>query len=96
MNNIECLRSISAWVNKHGENAGSIDWAIDQLRWRRVEDELPEERGLAVLVCTENGNPTTAIFYGLAWNGKSDERGPPIWSVRGNVTHWRPIELPGG
>ncbi len=89
MTNIECLQDISDWVNKKGENNLSIEWAIDQLRWRHVAEELPEDGAFVEwLFIAPDGVTNTTLMY---WYDDMDRQ-----SLNPHILYWRPIELPEG
>lgn len=69
-----------------------IEWAIDQLRWRHVNEELPDVNGETCLVCYSNrevieDNVLLAHYdEGPGWLRDGEDGDYVLW--------WRPIEYP--
>ena len=65
----------------------ALEQAIDQLRWRSVEDELPEMIGDCLVVYVDDVNGFTNIAWGF-FNSKKK------WfaeNERVYPTHWKPL-----
>ena len=76
-------------VHRLPAHAAALTQAIDQLRWRSVEDELPEDTK-AVLVRRPTNKCSYTAWYNGDWNGFY----APDYSVlhwQSEITHWLPI-----
>lgn len=69
-------------IDAHAERVAGLEAQLDQYRWRRVEDELPE-RFLDVLVVDDDG------WHFVAYNASG--RWCPNHPDMSTVTHWMPL-----
>ena len=82
------------WINKE-LHVGAYDgfklganFALSLFRWRKVEEELPEDQEI-VLVKTDKGCFATAYLHGE--NSGFIVYGDDAYCEFGKITHWMPI-----
>ncbi len=85
----------SDWVDDMQTYVRTVDHIkeIERLKggWISVDDNLPEERELVLVYCTDSGCVGTAWMVGDEWCISE-----PQAIGRANLTHWMPLPEPPG
>lgn len=86
------LQRAVAWLEDHikwyGHNkdiAQHCRALLDALRWVPVSERLPENDQIVLVVM---GSPQNGVSTACYWSSHK------IWSIKANITHWRPLPAP--